>query len=240
MSQTGSNSLERKLDELIWCEVYHDTIRGSEWLSPDLPFSPGRGAIGYPVMYVLYRILNEVKPKSILELGMGQTTKLIGSYAAYYKGCSHKIVEHDESWIEFFSNHFQLPDSTKVIKCDIEDATVELEDGGDKQYTNVTRYVGFKEALKDCSFDLIMIDGPYGYRSPDYSRVDILSILTECLNSEFVILMDDCNRNGEWKTCELICWILKDAGIPCCAGTYSGEKDMVIIVSPNLKFLCSM
>lgn len=240
MSQIESNSLERKLNELIWCEVYHDTIRGSKWLSPDLPFSPGRGAIGYPLMYVLYRILDEVKPKSILELGMGQSTKLISSYVAYIKECSHNVVEHDESWIDFFTNHFSLPDSTKVIKCDLEDATVELEDGGDRKSTNITRYVGFKEALKDYSFDLIMIDGPYGYRSPDYSRADILSILPDCLNSEFVILMDDCQRNGEWHTCELICLMLQDASIPFYVNTYSGEKDTVIIVSQNLRFLCLM
>ena len=36
----------------------------------NLSFSPGRGAIGYPVMYVLYRVLNEFKPTSILELGI--------------------------------------------------------------------------------------------------------------------------------------------------------------------------
>ncbi len=87
---------------------------------------------------------------------------------------------------------------------------------------------------------MFMIDGPYGNKSPYYSRADILGILPGCLNNEFVILMDDCQRNGEWHTCELICLMLQDAGIPYYVNTYSGEKDMVIIVSPNLKFLCSM
>ena len=68
MEQSNIPALERKLQELIWSEVYHDTIRGSKWLSPDLPFSPGRGAIGYQLMYVLYRVLNEVNPRSILEI----------------------------------------------------------------------------------------------------------------------------------------------------------------------------
>ena len=75
--------------------------------------------------------------------------------------------------------------------------------------TNVTKYVGFDEKLKEKSFDLMMIDGPYGYRSPDYSRVDILSILPDCLNDEFVILMDDCDRKGEQRTCQLIGYTLQ-------------------------------
>ncbi len=239
MEQSNIPALERKLQELIWSEVYHDTIRGSKWLSPDLPFSPGRGAIGYQLMYVLYRVLNEVNPRSILEMGMGQSTKMIGSYVASAKGeCRHYVVEHDDSWIEFFQNHFQLPDSTEVVKCGIEDASIELED--ENRSTNVTRYVDFREKLDGKKFDLIMIDGPYGYRSPDFSRVDILSILPDCLNEQFIILMDDCDRKGERRTCEMILFMLQDAGIPCYTHTYWGEKDVTIIVSENLKFLCLM
>ncbi len=239
MEQMQVTMLERKLQELIWSEVYHDTIRGSRWLSPELSFSPGRGAVGYPFLYVLYRILNEVNPKSILELGMGQSTKMIGSYVKSSGiDARHYVVEHDENWIEFFSNHFALPASTEIIKCGIEDVSVKMEN--EERFTNITRYINFKEQLQDKCFDLIMIDGPYGYRSPDYSRVDILSLLPGCLKDEFVILMDDCDRNGETKTCQMIMFILQEAGVPFYMNTYSGEKDMTIIVSENLKFLCLM
>ncbi len=239
MEHNNMIGLERKLQELIWSEVYHDTIRGSKWLSPELSFSPGRGAIGYQLMYVLYRVMNETNPKSILELGLGQSTKLIGSYVSFKNGeCKHYVVEHDEEWINFFSNHFPIPDSTEIIKCDIEDVSINVED--ENRTTNVTKYVGFEEKLKDKVFDLIMIDGPYGYRSPDFSRVDILSILPQCLGKSFVILMDDCDRKGERETCNMIRVMLQDAGIPYWANTYSGEKDVTIIVSENLKFLCLM
>lgn len=233
------DNFERKLSELIWSEVYHDTIRGSEWLSEKQDFSPGRGAIGYPVMYVLYRVLNEVKPKSILELGMGQSTKLIGSYAAFMGSeCKHYVVEHDKSWIEFFANHFSIPQTTQIVQCGIEDVLIAVED--ENRNTNVTRYIGFKEQLERKKFDLIVIDGPYGYRSPDYSRVDILDLLPGVLEEEFVIMMDDCDRKGELQTCELIAFMLEEAGIEYYMQTYSGEKDMIIIVSKKLKFLCYM
>lgn len=229
--------LERKLSELVWSEVYHDTIRGSKWLSQDLAFSPGRGAIGYQLMYVLYRVLNEINPTSILELGMGQSTKMIGSYVASTEGKSkHYIVEHDDEWISFFTNHFELPKTTEIVKCDIVDVTVNFGD----EDANITSYVGFKEQLADKKFNLILIDGPYGYRSPKYSRVDILDILPSCLEESFVIIMDDCDRSGEQGTCNLIGLMLQEAGIPYCMNTYRGEKDATIIVSENLRFLCLM
>ena len=230
-------SVWRKTSELVWSQVYHDTIRGSEWLSQNQPFSPGRGAIGYPVMYIMYRILNEIRPTSILEMGMGQSTKLIGSYVSYTEGNSkHYVVEHDPEWIDFFTNHFTLPKSTEIVKCDITDVNVEI----DGKITNITSYVGLKEQIQGKKFDFIFIDGPYGYRSPDYSRVDILDVLPQCLDEQFVIIMDDCDRNGESNTCKMISLVLQEKGIKHHMGKYSGEKDAIIITSENLKFLCLM
>lgn len=241
IDQNEIHILTRKMDELIWSEVYHDTIRGSRWLSPDLAFSPGRGAIGYQMMYVLYRVLDEFCPESILELGMGQSTKMIGSYAAYKKEkTKHYVVEHDEEWIKFFSNNFQLPVSTEIIRMDIEDISVEMGEGKDRHYTNVTQYAKFASRLNGKKFDFILIDGPYGYRSPEYSRIDILDILPVCLKENFVILMDDCDREGERQTCELIKLMLDDAGIQYYYRMYSGEKDVMMITSESLKFLCLM
>lgn len=240
----STESLERKMSELIWSQVYHDTIRGSRWLSADQPFSPGRAAIGYPVMYVMYRVLDEIRPHSILEMGLGQSTKMIASYVAHRMSegderggvCRHYIVEHDESWIDFFRNHFDLPDTTEIVKCGIADCEVEI----DSQKTNITSYVGLKEQIAGKKFDFIFIDGPYGFRSPLYSRVDILDVLPDCLEDEFVIMMDDCERPGEWNTCKMIASVLAEHSIPYQIGKYTGEKDAVIIVSKNLKFLCSM
>lgn len=241
MDQNEINILARKMDELLWSEVYHDTIRGSKWLSPDLAFSPGRSAIGYQLMYVIYRILDEFKPVSILELGMGQSTKMIGSYAAYDKErVRHYVVEHDKDWVEFFKNHFPLSGTTEIIRLDIEDISIEIGEGEEKHNTNVTQYVDFANNLQNKKFDFIMIDGPYGFRSPEYARIDILDILTDCLKDDFVILMDDCNRLGERQTCGLISLMLEDAGIPYCCGTYSGESDAVIITSQSLKYFCTM
>lgn len=238
MDNNNSDIIVRKLQELVWSEVYHDTIRGSEWLTQDMAFSPGRGAIGYPVLYVMYRVLNELHPESILEMGMGQSTKMISRYILYRKGkARHYVVEHDGEWIDFFTKHYPLPDETQVVQCEIADSKLKL---GEEQYTNVTTYLGFDAKLGDGKYDFIVIDGPYGYRSPDFSRIDILGILPRCLKEDFVMIMDDCDRKGEQNTCQLILTKLRESGIECYAQTYTGEKDMVIIVSKNLRFLCMM
>ena len=223
--------------ELIFSQVFHDTIRGSEWLPADFAFSPGRGALGYPALYVLYRILNEFNPVDILETGMGQSTKMIGLYNHYNKDCHHCVVEHDHEWIDFFTNHFELPGTTRIIELPIMDSDLDLA-GGRK--SNVTTYQGFSREFSGKKFDFMCIDGPYGFRSPDYSRIDIIGILPECLKESFVILLDDCERQGEFNTLKLIIAKLNEAGIDCEYGIYYGEKGTGLVVSKDLAFMCSM
>lgn len=89
--------------EIHWSQIYHDAIIGSEWLL-DKSVSPGgpRGwAVGYNFLYALYCILDEMHPKHILEIGLGQSTKLTGQYARYF-GAAHEVVEHDQEWVDFF------------------------------------------------------------------------------------------------------------------------------------------
>ncbi len=62
--------------EILWAEIFRSVTDKSTWLK-NRSFAPGRWALGYPALYILYRILNEMKPKSILELGLGQSTRMI-------------------------------------------------------------------------------------------------------------------------------------------------------------------
>lgn len=223
--------------ELIYSQVFHDTIKGSKWLPEDFAFSPGRGALGYPALYVLYRVLDEFRPISILETGMGQSTKMIGMYNMHNKECNHCVVEHDHGWIEFFSSNFKLPKTTQIVELPIEDTEIELGDG---QKTNVTIYTDFFNTFKDHKYDFICIDGPYGFRSPIYSRIDVIGILPECLKERFVIMLDDCHRTGEQNTLDLMLAKLEDAGIECYYSIYNGEKGTGIIVSKDLSYMTTL
>ncbi len=222
--------------ELIYAEIFHDTIKGSEWLPADFALSPGNMAFGYPALYVLYRILNEFRPKNILEMGLGQSTKIIGLYNQKHSECRHQVVEHDKEWIEFFKNSFEMPSTSQIVELPIEDKKVEI--GGGE--TKVTSYIGFSERFKDQKFDFICIDGPYGYRSPKYSRIDIMGILPECLEDSFVILLDDCHRKSETNTLNMISDTLNEKEIPNRKIIYRGEKGTGLVVSKDMGFLCTM
>ena len=225
-------------NEILWANIFHDTIIGSKWLQ-NQPFSPGRAAIGYPTLYALYRILDEFQPKSILELGLGQSTKMIGSYVRWKvqqkEECRHIIVEHDRSWIDFFRNCFELSKGTEVIQMDLMKAELESPQG---LVTEVNMYEGFGQKLKAHKYDLIFIDGPFG--SPVYSRMDVIDLLPECLEDSFILMMDDAERNGEQNTLQMISNLLKESKKDISCNFYSGQKTTAIITSRDLHFYCTM
>lgn len=231
------NKVRRGVNELIWAEIFNNTIAGSTWFL-DKACSPGRWGVGYPGLYVIYRILNNVKPKSILELGLGQSTRLISQYVECFnkdniKKIRHSVVEHDENWIKFFLREFELSNESKIIQLDREIIPY-------KKAKEVRVFKGFKETFKNQKFDFIFIDAPLGGDMKTYSRIDILSILPECLETDWIILIDDYNRVGEKNTLEEIELILKRNNINYYKNVYSGEKDCIIICSSNLSFLTSM
>ena len=225
-------------NEILFANIFHDTIIGSKWLQ-NQPFSPGRAAIGYPTLYALYRILDEFQPKNILELGLGQSTKMIGSYVRWkvqqQEECHHIIVEHDRSWIDFFMNSFELSSGTEVVQLDLK--KVELDDL-QMGKTEVNMYDRFSERLNNQKYDLIFIDGPFG--SPIYSRMDIIDLLPECLSDSFILMMDDAERDGEQNTLRMINNMLRESKIDISCNFYSGQKATAIITSRDLHFYCTM
>ncbi len=221
----------RNSAETNWAAIYNSTIEGTEWLK-SRSFSPGRWAVGYQYLYVLYRILNEIHPKNILDLGLGQSSWMIAQYAASMNTVSHIVVEHDPNWISFFVKDHQLSENTKIIQLDW-------------NYTNyketiVREYGGFSDTFTGQKFDLISIDGPLGGDMPIYARIDVLKMLPDILSDDFIILIDDSHRSGERNTILDMKIILKEHDIPFAEGIYSGAKDMTVICAEHLHFLTSM
>lgn len=218
--------------EILWAENFNNTVSGSEWLK-DKSFSPGRWAVGYQYLYAVYRILNTVKPKKILELGLGQSTKLLSQYAKANKVVKHIVVEHDQEWIDFYKKENEVAENTEILKIEREYRKYKNDD-------KVLAFKEFKENLKGQKFDFISIDAPLGANAKIYARVDVLEILPECLEKDFVMVIDDYNRKGEKNTVNEIERILKEHNISYCKGIYYGEKECMVISSEKLKFVCSM
>lgn len=218
--------------EAVWAQIFNLTISGSTWLQ-DKAFSPGRWAVGYPYLYVMYRVLNETHPKHILELGLGQSTRMIAQYAAAYEDVEQIVVEHDPEWIQFFCNSYPIPANTQIVQLDREMIPY-------KEAEAVRVFKGFKENFQGKKFDFISIDAPLGADMNQYSRIDVLKLMPDCLNKNFIIMIDDTDRNGETNTLNEMKQQLVKGQIAYKQGQYYGEKACSILCAKAMGFLCSM
>ena len=222
----------RNASEAVWAETFNNTISNSTWLK-NTAFSPGRWAVGYPHLYVMYRVLNESRPGRILELGLGQSTRMIAQYAAANEDVEHIVVEHDPAWIAFFKNDFQLSARSKIVQLDREMVPY-------KEAEAVRVFKDFQKTFQNQKFDFISIDAPLGGDMKQYSRIDVLSILPDCLSDDFVVMIDDCDRPGEARTAIEIENCLKDAQVGYRRGKYSGKRDFVLFAAEHKGFLTTM
>ena len=222
----------RYASEAVWAEIFNSVISGSTWLK-NTAFSPGRWAVGYPALYVMYRVLNEARPKRILELGLGQSTRMIAQYAAAHEDVEHIVVEHDQEWIDFFKNDFRLSLRSQIVQLDREMVPY-------KEAEAVRVFKGFRETFHEQKFDFIFIDAPLGGDMKQYARIDVLGIMPDCLSNDFVIMIDDAERSGEIHTIVEMEQRLAESGIGQKKGRYSGKKDCVLISAEHMGFLTSM
>mgnify|MGYP006142713563 FL=1 len=218
------------LKELDWANVYHDSIRGKQALE-NLGLNIGRWAGSYPFFYVLNRILNDYKPKNIIEFGLGESSKFISTYVEnYLQDSNHFIIEQDEDWKNIFISRFQLTNKSVVKILPIEKKNI-------KDYT-VNCYKDIDKNINQ-KFDLYIVDGPFG--SDNYSRYDIV-LLTEKLtaNDEFIIIIDDYDREGEKQTVDELIKMFNQKNINIHKGIYSGVKSVLILASEKYKYIKSL
>ncbi len=222
----------RYASEAVWAEIFNNTISSSTWLT-NKSFSPGRWAVGYQALYVIYRVLNETRPRRILELGLGQSTRMISQYAASCEAVEHIIVEHDQEWIDFFKNDFQLSPQSRIMQMEREMVSY-------KEAEAVRVFRGFQEAFTGQKFDFIFIDAPLGSDMKQYARIDVLQILPLCLSNDFILMIDDAERSGEAHTAAEIESRLSECNVKYKKGRYRGKKDCVLICSEKVRFLISL
>lgn len=216
--------VSRDLSELLWANIYHDTIQDKEW-AKKVSISPYDMAINYSMLYLLTRILSEYKINHILEFGLGQSSKFINAYLESVDNESkHHIVEHDKEWIEFFSKNITSKSTIKqlnLVKVKFESMEVQL-------FENLNEHV-------DSTYNLYLIDGPHGL--PNFSRYDICIIAnTFKIDDQFIIIMDDYQRNGEQETMIKLRDILNNKGIKFYTKVFKGSKSQMMIVTDKYKF----
>ena len=220
----------KNTEELIWANVYHDSIQGKQWLT-NLPLNIGRWAGNYTFFYILNRILNDVKPKSILEFGLGESSKFIATYIKNeLTETRHDIIEQSADWADKFEALFQLPVKSKIHICSL----VQKEIFG----YQVNSYEGLDEKISGL-YDFYLIDGPLG--SDNFSRYDIVAIVDQFPKEhEFILLLDDYNRFGEKQTANELMRILNNKGIKFSATIYKGNKEVILIATEKYRYLSSL
>jgi hypothetical protein len=221
----------RKLEEIEWANVYHDSIRGKVWLE-NLPLNIGRWAGNYPFFYFLHRILDEVNPQKIIEFGLGESTKMINAYVDHTQKVSeYLIIEHNQDW----KNQFLIKNETNKV-LDIRICELEKKEYDAKPYKS---YKYLSDIIKDKKFDFYLIDGPFG--STHYSRFDCMLCFSNLSKTDhFIILLDDTHRRGEKETLNEVKLNFDNKEIEYFSRSFSGVKTFTIIVSKDYEFILSL
>ena len=233
MNQLQNLRIERMVSENNWSNVFNSAINGSKWFK-DVPLNVGRWAANYSLLYVLYRILNEINPENILEFGLGETTKMLQVYKQCFNRNSNCItIEQDDLWIDMRLNNGISGDFITIIQADVINTNINSHCS--------SMYDQLVEKLEplDLKFDLILIDGPIG--STNYSRYNIIELIEQDLLSEnFIIIMDDYERRGEQQTIEQVIKLLRDKKFEFVSGCYSGAKDQFLICCKKYQYLTTL
>lgn len=214
--------------EILRGMIFNSTIADSEWLKYK-SFSPGEWAADYGLLYTLYRSLGSMKPQSIAEFGLGQSSKMVHQYAAFYHA-EAVTYEHDPAWVKFFNEGREGAYDVRIQLLDLENIKY-------KGFDTVT-YKEMDKALAGKVFDFVLVDGPFG--SDHYSRPEVLDVVKGHLASSFCIIMDDTDRTPEWETAQEIMSLLKQQGVEYCSTEYKASKIHTLICSADRKFLTTL
>lgn len=55
-------------------------MQGIEWVQDITSISPGRWAVGYNYLYVMTRVLVELRPHKVLDIGLGVLTSFFSTF----------------------------------------------------------------------------------------------------------------------------------------------------------------
>lgn len=217
--------LEKDISELNWANIYHDTSKGKNWLQ-NLSISPYNMSVNYSMLYILTRIFSDFKINSVLEFGLGESSKFINSFAELNsKEMKHIVVEHDQKWIDFYKKN--VSELCEIICLELVNINV--------NEIIIQTYYKLDSVCKVNSFDLYIVDGPHGLNS--YSRYDICLIAQKFSeNDEFLIIIDDFQRKGEKDTYAHLIKILKAKNLITYTKEFVSIKNQLLIATEKYKF----
>lgn len=199
------------------------------------------GAAGTPSLQLhILKIVAMTKPRKVLELGSGQTTRLLSALSRKHPEMKVTTLEQNAEWWETLNaevSHAGL----RYVLSDLETRRVRGRSGIEFK---TTWYASLPPEVESGGFDLIVVDGPddglRGTEFSEYARAGLAWYLPQILSDSFVIIFDDADLYKHQMAIELVKRELTALNIKYgCARVY-GVKDQELIFSPRFGFLASI
>ena len=205
----------RVLRELYWMAHLDWRFKSRNELE-GLDLRMGNWALGPAGMSILLDALNQVKHPKVLELGLGESTKILLEIRKLEK---HVVIDHDKSWVEYWTS--QQEQRGKSIP--IVEVYPMLLSKNHSQYDFGATSIGNE-------FNIFLVDGPFG--APNESRRNILDIANDWkVDQEFVVIIDDVHRVGELQTYAALKAKLDTKGISYKSRKISDLKEVGVVCS---------
>ena len=225
--QNLQHKAQLQYQELNFADLLHDSTQNSPWLK-DKNFALYGAAANYSFIYTLFRILDNVQPTHILEMGLGQTSMVTSQYIANNKPeADLDIIENDESWIKVYEPKLAKSQNIKLHQCDIEFFDYEGEQS--RKYKELNKITGDKK------YNLIIVDGPFG-GAQKLPRSNIVELVEHNLAQDFIIIFDDAERSGEQNTIARTKAKLTALGIEFGIQQRNALKSQFLIFSKSCEF----
>jgi hypothetical protein len=192
---------------------------------------------------LLVKVLAFCQPLSILELGSGQTTKLLANYGRQFPLTQVLTLEQNAQWHERLQNSVELPANHSYRLAPLALKQVTIPSLGRRIETEWYSGTDVEAEVSVRRFDLVIVDGPDhgqpGMSCVPFSRSGVLALLPASLSESFVLIVDDVDRYGELMTVRLIEDLFRVSGRSAIRFDVHGTKTQVVFCSPDRAFLQS-
>ncbi|HLN27472.1 MAG TPA: hypothetical protein VK395_06985 [Gemmataceae bacterium] len=200
------------------------------------------GAAANPsLQLLLLKCLRFSRPQRILELGSGQTTKLLTCYQKANPDSHVITLEQDADW----ARRMRALIPQEAQGHDYRYRPLEKRVFLDPRSCRPIHSLWYRDVadLRARRFGLILVDGPdHGAKGTEftpYSRSGILEYIPGILDDSWILVFDDAERYGEIMTTRLCEAILSKHKRPFLRFEVHGEKSQTIFCSPSLGFLAT-
>ncbi len=209
--------------EFIYQAKFRKLLTQKNWT--DLKIEPRGYAANCSLLYFLIKFLDEKKPNKVLELGSGQTTKLLFRYVKENSNSYVLVLEDNIEWFNNIKRNF-ISERFSYLHKPLEE--LEVNDRMCNWYSYDFANINQQEK----KFNLVLIDGPKGIRR--FSRLGITKFLLEIIDqNNFVIIFDDSSRKGEEDTIKILLEKFDSIGLDYIKFNLYGSKKQTCFASNN-------